>query len=137
MPLLLRILVLGLGLLTPTLWQPPAAGQALDCAGYDSQIWAQSIYEIDPATYVALDPDGNGFACDALQPGAAPAWWTNQIPPGSEPVTLIGVTDGDTIRVTTGGQNEPVRLILIDTPETNDPNNPPECFGQEATTYLS
>jgi micrococcal nuclease len=30
-----------------------------------------------------------------------------------------------------------VRLILIDAPEIQDPNNPPECFGQEATTYLS
>ena len=28
------------------------------------------------------------------------------------------------------------RLILIDTPETRDPNNPPECFGQEASAYL-
>lgn len=137
MPSLLRILAVGLGLLTLTPWQPPAAGQALDCTGYDSQIWAQSIYETDPAAYAALDPDGNGFACESLPPGATPAWWTNQIPPGSEPVTLIEVTDGDTIRVIAGGQNEPVRLILIDTPETNDPNNPPECFGQEATVYLS
>jgi len=29
-----------------------------------------------------------------------------------------------------------VRLILIDTPETRDPNNPPECYGAEATAYL-
>jgi micrococcal nuclease len=27
-------------------------------------------------------------------------------------------------------------LILIDTPETNDPTNPPECYGQEASAYL-
>ena len=30
-----------------------------------------------------------------------------------------------------------MRLILIDTPETNDPNNPAECYGQEATAYLT
>jgi Staphylococcal nuclease homologue len=29
-----------------------------------------------------------------------------------------------------------VRLILIDTPETHDPNNPPECYGAEATAFL-
>jgi micrococcal nuclease len=46
------------------------------------------------------------------------------------------VSDGDRIRVNVGGQDEPVRLILIDTPETSDPNNPPECYGQEATAYL-
>jgi micrococcal nuclease len=50
---------------------------------------------------------------------------------------LVEVTDGDTIRVDVDGREEPVRLILIDAPETRDPNNSPECFGQEATTYLS
>ena len=45
------------------------------------------------------------------------------------------VTDGDTIRVTVDGRTEPVRLILIDTPETHDPNDPPECFGQQATAF--
>lgn len=29
-----------------------------------------------------------------------------------------------------------MRLILADTPETNDPNNPPVCHGQGATAYL-
>jgi endonuclease YncB( thermonuclease family) len=29
-----------------------------------------------------------------------------------------------------------VRLILIDTPETHDPNNLPECYGAEATAFL-
>jgi len=48
----------------------------------------------------------------------------------------VRVTDGDTIHVNVGGVEEPVRLILIDTPETHDPNNPPECYGQEATAYL-
>jgi micrococcal nuclease len=51
-------------------------------------------------------------------------------------VQLASVTDGDTIRVNVDGIEEPVRLILIDTPETHDPNDPPECFGQEATAYL-
>jgi micrococcal nuclease len=114
----------------------PITAQSTDCASYDSQIWAQSVYESDPTRYAALDPDGNGLACEELQPGAAPTWWTDEIPAGAEPATLASVTDGDTIRVTMGGIEEPVRLILIDTPETNDPNNPPECYGQEATAYL-
>ena len=113
-----------------------SAAQGRDCGDYDSQIWAQSIYESDPTRFAALDPDGNGLACEAFDPGAAPAWWTTEIPAGSVPVQLISVTDGDTIRVDVGGRNEPVRLILIDTPETNDPNNAPECYGQEATSYL-
>jgi micrococcal nuclease len=131
-----RTLALGLSLLAITFGQSPVTGQALDCDGYDSQIWAQSVYESDPTVYAGLDPDGNGLACEELQPGAAPAWWTDDIPAGAEPTELTRVVDGDTIRVNRGGGEEPVRLILIDTPETSDPNNPPECFGQEAIAYL-
>ena len=86
-----------------------------------------------PPRYAALDPDGNGLACEELPLGVAPALWTNEVPPGAEPASLISVSDGDTIRVDVGGQVETLRLILIDTPETHDPNNPPECYGAEAT----
>ena len=137
MPSAMRILALALSLVALSLYQLPLVGQALDCEGYDSQIWAQTVYETDPAGYAALDPDGNGVACEELPSGAAPAMWTTQIPSGSQPVALIEVTDGDTIRVNVDGREEPVRLILIDAPETRDPNNPPECFGQEATSYVS
>src|SRR5687768_1322571 len=137
MPSAMRILALALSLVALTVHVPPVVGQALDCEGYDSQIWAQSVYENDPAGYAGLDPDGNGLACEELPSGAAPAQWTSHVPSGSQPVALIEVTDGDTIRVDVDSRNEPVRLILIDAPETHDPNNPPECFGQEATTYLS
>src|SRR4051812_46951412 len=97
--------------------------QATACTGYDSQIWAQSVYETDSTRYAALDPDGNGLACEELDPGAAPAWWTDTVPAEAEPAQLASVTDGDTIHVLLNGQNDPVRLILIDTPETHDPNN--------------
>lgn len=137
MPSAMRTLALALCLVALSFHVPPAAGQPLDCDDFDSQVWAQSIYEIDPAGYAALDPDGNGLACEELPSGAAPAYWTSQVPSGSQPVTLIEVTDGDTIRVDLEGREEPVRLILIDAPETSDPNNPPECFGQEATAYLT
>jgi len=137
MPSAMRALALALSLVTLNVHQPHVAGQPLDCDGFDSQIWAQTLYETDPAGYAALDPDGNGFACEELPAGAAPAQWTSHVPSGSKPVALIEVTDGDTIRVDIDGRFEPVRLILIDAPETHDPNRPPECFGQEATTYLS
>jgi micrococcal nuclease len=137
MPSALRLLLLALSSVALSFHTPPVAGQSLDCDDYDSQIWAQTVYEIDPVGYAALDPDGNGFACEEAPSGAAPVLWTSQVPSGSQPVTLIEVTDGDTIRVDIDGREEPVRLILIDAPETRDPNNPPECFGQEATTYLT
>lgn len=52
---------------------------------------------------------------------------TNQIP-----VTLVSTTDGDTIRVMYNGQDEPVRYLLIDTPETNHPRLGKQPFGEEA-----
>jgi endonuclease YncB( thermonuclease family) len=110
--------------------------ETVDCANYDSHVWAQLVYDTDPARYAALDPDSNGRACEELPHGGAPAEWTNQVPRGVEPATLISVSDGDTIRVDVGGREETVRLILIDTPETRDPNNPPECYGAEATAFL-
>jgi hypothetical protein len=60
-------------LLTLVLLGAPVHGvaQATDCIGYDSQIWAQSVFERDRTRYTALDPDGNGIACEELPPGAA------------------------------------------------------------------
>ncbi|HST05696.1 MAG TPA: thermonuclease family protein [Chloroflexia bacterium] len=45
---------------------------------------------------------------------------------------LSRVVDGDTIDVVMGGQTMRVRLIGMDTPETN---GAPICYGQEATAY--
>jgi micrococcal nuclease len=47
-----------------------------------------------------------------------------------EPVTVVRVVDGDTVRVSTG---ETLRLIGVDTPETVDPRAPVQCFGREAS----
>ncbi|HEX4982963.1 MAG TPA: thermonuclease family protein [Ilumatobacteraceae bacterium] len=45
------------------------------------------------------------------------------------------VVDGDTIDVRIDGDEERVRLIGIDTPETKKPDTPVECFGPEATAF--
>lgn len=47
--------------------------------------------------------------------------------------TVTKVTDGDTIRVNIEGQDEPVRLIGIDTPETHGQGGLRECYGSEAS----
>jgi len=46
---------------------------------------------------------------------------------------VVRVVDGDTVVVRLGGDEDTVRLIGIDTPETVDPRSPVECFGQEAS----
>lgn len=45
---------------------------------------------------------------------------------------VTSVIDGDTIDVSKDGKTDRIRLIGIDTPET-DPRNTVECFGKEAT----
>jgi endonuclease YncB( thermonuclease family) len=49
--------------------------------------------------------------------------------------TMLRVVDGDTVDVTIYGRRERVRLIGIDTPETNKQNTPVQCYGPEATTF--
>ena len=130
-PLLSGVLLLGTGVVTPT------TAQSATCSAYDSQVWAQSVYETDRTAYAALDPDGNGMACDELAHGAAPAWWTTEIPAGAQLAALDSVTDGDTIRVLVDGVLESVQLRLIDAPGTGTDDSAPECYGQEASNFLT
>jgi micrococcal nuclease len=51
--------------------------------------------------------------------------------------SMIGVVDGDTIDVSIDGHRERVRLIGIDTPETKKPDTPVQCFGPEATAFIT
>jgi micrococcal nuclease len=46
------------------------------------------------------------------------------------------VVDGDTIKVKINGQEETIRLLLIDTPETVHPNKPVQPFGPEASAFV-
>ena len=56
---------------------------------------------------------------------------------------VVEVVDGDTIRIQkkdgsnfSDGKNEQtIRLIGVNTPETVDPRKPVECFGKEASAY--
>ncbi|MEV7648352.1 thermonuclease family protein [Arthrobacter sp. NPDC089319] len=49
---------------------------------------------------------------------------------------VVRIVDGDTLVINYRHQDETVRLLNIDTPETKDPNKPVECLGTEATQTL-
>lgn len=58
------------------------------------------------------------------------------IPNGLIPVVVSKNTDGDTIHVTMpNGQDETIRMLLIDTPEDVDPEKPVEPFALQASAY--
>ena len=48
---------------------------------------------------------------------------------------VVEVVDGDTFTVNYKGEPEKIRLIGVNTPETQHPQKPVECFGQEASKY--
>lgn len=52
-------------------------------------------------------------------------------------VTILTVIDGDTVDIELDGQTERVRLIGVNTPETKHPTKPIECFGPEASAYMT
>lgn len=63
----------------------------------------------------------------------------SQPPAGDEAglAEVVRVVDGDTVVVKIEGQEEKVRLIGINTPESVDPRKPVECFGKEASTHTA
>ncbi|MEK8196655.1 MULTISPECIES: thermonuclease family protein [unclassified Lysinibacillus] len=52
-----------------------------------------------------------------------------------EEFPLEGVIDGDTLKIQYNGSTEKVRLLLVDTPETNHPSLGEQPFGQEAKEF--
>ena len=50
---------------------------------------------------------------------------------------IAHVIDGDTVDIEIDGHTERVRLIGVNTPETKHPTKPIECFGPEASAYLT
>jgi len=113
-------------------------GEEGACAPYDARVWAQTVFDADPLGERALDPDGDGLACEELPPDAAPALWTDAVPAAAEPVALLETIDGDTIEVRReDGAVERVRLVGIDTPETGLGSPPLECYGPEASRFTA
>lgn len=50
-------------------------------------------------------------------------------------IKVTEVVDGDTIRIEKNGEEQSVRLLLVDTPETNHPSLPVQPFGKEASAF--
>ena len=53
------------------------------------------------------------------------------------PVPVVRIVDGDTIVIQLDGQDQKVRLIGVDTPETVDPRKPVQHYGKEASAFLT
>lgn len=49
---------------------------------------------------------------------------------------IIDVTDGDTLTIEADGETYRVRLLLVDTPETQNVDTP-DCYGPEASAFTA
>ena len=80
------------------------------------------------AESVATSTSDSSSTTTIAQSTTAP---TTSLPDGTQTAVVVSVTDGDTIRVDhTGGSNDPLRLIGINTPESG------ECYEVESTVAL-
>ena len=70
-------------------------------------------------------------ACGSGSPGRDEG--AARLPEGDD-TTVTRIVDGDTLWV---APDTKVRLIGIDTPETHDPREPVQCFGAEATEFIT
>lgn len=55
-------------------------------------------------------------------------------PPGK--YNVISYADGDTLTVDMNGRAERIRLIGVDTPETEKPGKPAQCYADKATAFM-
>jgi micrococcal nuclease len=85
----------------------------------------------DAAPPAPLDP---GVPVD---PGPSPDGLPAAPSATAETAAVVRVVDGDTLVIDRGNGAERVRLVGVDTPETVAPNAPVECFGPEASAYLT
>lgn len=81
------------------------------------------------------DQNGNPVAAESVATSepTSPQAEESQSAPAVEYYTVTRVVDGDTFKVSINGQEETVRVIGIDTPESVDPRKPVECFALEAS----
>ncbi len=72
----------------------------------------------------------------AVAPTATEGSGAESAPTDGEWGVVIRVADGDTLTVRfDNGEEETIRLLDVDTPETVHPSRPEECFGAQASDY--
>lgn len=76
-------------------------------------------------------------ACSADTAGDASVATVPDHEHGEANAIVERVVDGDTIVVDINGNQERVRLLGIDTPESVAVNRPEQCYGRESAAYLT
>lgn len=79
---------------------------------------------------IGLALAGAGYILNKQQP---PPSVLGTVSPGY--YRVVDFADGDTISIDMSGNTERIRMIGVDTPETQDPRKAVQCFGKAASDY--
>ena len=90
---------------------------------------------IHPASVVASSSAPRGEDGAASRSGSDGTFGADPIPGAS--ALVVSTVDGDTVHVRYHGRTLDVRLIGVDTPETVDPSQPVQCFGEAASRFTA
>lgn len=110
-------------------------------AGFDDQHDSPKYFErLDELEQEAKEKErGMWAACGKLHapaPDPTPTPLLTGMPSDVDRAVVAQIIDGDTINVIPRhGDAFTVQMLLIDTPETRDPNGPIECYGAEASVF--
>lgn len=86
---------------------------------------------------VQEDAAASGFDCPELPTLAQAGFVRPATPAHAKRGRVREIVDGDTIKVSFGDTLDTVRIININTPETHAPNEPKQCYGDEAAAYIA
>lgn len=100
-------------------------GLGIGAALFVPKSGGDSAQEASVAGAFEMFEEGEGEEFDVEQGGST-----------QEVFEVLKVIDGDTVTIQMGDKKETVRMIGIDTPETNDTRTGVQCFGAEATAQL-
>lgn len=85
-----------------------------------------------------FDGSGSLSSVDDVAPTIDTAETAVQTAPiDGDSATLVRVVDGDTLVALVAGEEEKIRMIGINSPESVDPRKKVECFGKEASAHLA
>jgi micrococcal nuclease len=128
----LGVVLLGLGMLSgPTTPGPRSAPGVVPLASTVAS--ATSTSSAIERTARPTEPAAVASARTARPTTAAPRSANPVLAAQGSPAVVISVVDGDTIHARIGGKDEKVRIIGLDSPESQKPGTQVECFAAEAS----
>ncbi len=94
-----------------------------------------------PSSTPLASPTASGLATSSAEAAVPPPAAPTGVPADAQQATVARIVDGDTLELAATAPGPAtqidVRLLEINTPETQHPDKPVQCYGAEATAHLT